>query len=76
MMKISINRYLNFTDISKITNILILGFYVYIRYIKYIDGYFHKISIDKKLIKTYENIRKKPLKNEIRSIIDILKLFY
>ena len=31
--------------------------------------------IDQKLIKTYENIRK-ILKNEIKSIIYILKLFY
>ena len=32
------------------------------------------ISIDQKLIKTYKNVEKKPHKNEIWSIIDILKL--
>ena len=29
----------------------------------------------KKLIKIHENVRKKTLRNEIRNIIDILKLF-
>ena len=37
--------------------------------------FWHKISIDLKLIKIYKNINK-TLKNKIKSIIDILKLFF
>ena len=59
--------------ISIITNISALEFYKYIG--EYRRIFWHKILINQKLIKTYENIRK-ILKNEIKSIIYILKLFY
>ena len=41
--------------------------------------FWHKISVDLKLIKIYKKVKKKKkktLRNEIRSIINILKLFY
>ena len=54
--------------------------WIYQIYWSYIDGYFEKIyiSMGLKLMKIHENIFfffKKPCRNIIRSIIDILKLF-
>ena len=69
--------------ISVITDISVFRFYGYIGYIGDILDiseiywwiFWKKISIGLKLLKTHKNI-KKPHNNIIRSIIDILKLFY
>ena len=50
--------------ISLIMDILVLEFYGYI--VIYRRIFCHKISIDKKFIKTYENVRK----IEMRKLID------
>ena len=50
--------------ISVIMDISVLGFYGYIGIYRWI--FWHKISIDQKFIKTYENVRK----IEMRKLID------
>ena len=64
--------------ISIITNILVLPFYEYIGYIGDISDileiyrriFWHRISVNLKLIRNYKNVRK-TLKNKIKSIIEL-----
>ena len=75
-MKLQIQKPLYFYSISKDENIGNHG-YIGISILRiYRQIFWKKISVSLKLLKTHENIKKKSHNNIIRSIIDILKLFY